>query len=272
MATQVDTFEQLRRPLLGRTALVTGAGRGIGKAIALALAGAGASIAPVARTETEIQCTAQEAATFGARAYAVTCDVTEPDAVTSMVQRAVCELGPIDILVNAAGRGGGGITAELDDALWYEIVEANLHSVYLVSKAVLTLGGMLAAKRGRIVSIASTGGKQGVVYAAAYTASKHGVVGFTKALGLELATTGITVNAVCPGFVATTLTEHARDNYARIWGVSPDEAQRRMESRVPIGRFVRIEEIPPLVLYLVSPAAAAVTAQAINICGGLGNY
>lgn len=271
MATPFEGMDK-QRPFADRVALVTGGGRGIGRAVALTLADAGVDLAIAARTESELIETAHQIEAAGGRPYPVICDVTRQDQVKAMVQRVVSQFGKIDILVNAAGRGGGGVTAELDDEVWYSILDANLNSVYLVTKAVLNDGGMLEAQSGRIISIASTGGKQGVIYAAAYTASKHGVVGFTKSLGLELARTGITVNAICPGFVATTLTEHARDNYARIWQVSSEEAQRRMEARVPIGRFVRPEEIPPLVLYLASPAAAAVTAQAINICGGLGNY
>jgi ketoreductase len=252
--------------------LVTGGGRGIGRAIALAFAEAGATTIIVARTEAELKETARLAETARGIIYPFACDVTNPEQVKRAVQQIARQIGKIDILVNAAGRGGGGRTAELDDQLWYDIINTNLHSVYTVTKAVLTDGGMLAAQHGRIISIASTGGKQGVVYAAAYTASKHGVVGFTKALGLELARTGITVNAVCPGFVMTRLTEKSREAYAQIWQVDQEEAQRRMEARVPLGRFVQPEEIPPMVLYLASPAAEAVTAQAINICGGLGNY
>ncbi|HLZ55473.1 MAG TPA: SDR family NAD(P)-dependent oxidoreductase [Ktedonosporobacter sp.] len=257
----------------GSTVLVTGGGRGIGRAIALAFAEAGATVVVAARTEAELEETARQAKTCnGGSIHPFVCDVTRPEQIQRMVRHIVEHLGTVNILVNAAGRGGGGRTAELDDLLWYDILDANLNSLYLVTKTVLTDGGMLAAQRGRIISIASTGGKQGVVYAVAYTASKHGVVGFTKALGLELARTGITVNAVCPGFVTTKLTEKSREAYARIWQVSEQEAQQRMEARVPLGRFVQPEEIPPMVLYLASPAAAAVTAQAINICGGLGNY
>jgi ketoreductase len=126
--------------------------------------------------------------------------------------------------------------------------------------------------RGRIISIASTGGKQGVVHAAPYSASKHGVVGFTKALGLELAKTGITVNAVCPGFVETPMAEQVREHYAAIWGVDEAEAHARITTRVPIGRYVEPAEVAAMVEYLIGPGAAAVTAQALNVCGGLGNY
>jgi len=131
---------------------------------------------------------------------------------------------------------------------------------------------MLKQNWGRIINMASTGGKQGVQLAAAYTASKHGVVGFSKSLGLELAKTGVTVNAICPGFVETDLAKTARDNYARIWHVDSEEVLRRFEARIPIGRYVRPDEIAPMAVMLASDNSAAITAQAINVCGGLGNY
>jgi ketoreductase len=110
------------------------------------------------------------------------------------------------------------------------------------------------------------------VFAAPYSASKHGVVGFTKALGLELAPTGITVNAVCPGFVETPMAARVREHYAAIWEVSEQETYDRITARVPIGRYVQPKEVAAMVGYLAGPGAAAITAQAINVCGGLGNY
>jgi ketoreductase len=200
------------------------------------------------------------------------CDVSVPAEVRALVRAAVDRFGPLDILVNNAGRSGGGVTAEIDDELWIDVVNTNLNSVFFVTKEVLTAGGMLDQSRGRIVNIASTGGKQGVVHGAPYSASKHGVVGFTKALGLELATTGITVNAVCPGFVETPMAERVREHYADIWGVSTDEAHARISTRVPIGRYVEPREVAAMVDYLISDGADSVTAQALNVCGGLGNY
>jgi ketoreductase len=137
---------------------------------------------------------------------------------------------------------------------------------------VLNRSGMLDRGHGRIINIASTGGKQGVVFGAPYSASKHGVVGLTKAWGLELAKTGVTVNAVCPGFVETPMAERVRDHYSNVWGVSTDEVFERVTTRVPMGRYVEPEEVSAMVGYLVGDGAAAVTAQALNVCGGLGNY
>jgi ketoreductase len=131
---------------------------------------------------------------------------------------------------------------------------------------------MLERRWGRVIHIASTGGKQGVMYAAAYSASKHGVVGFTKSLGLELAKTGVTVNAVCPGFVESSMAAGARQRYAAIWRCSEDDAKQRIEARIPLGRYVVPNEVTGLVRYLASPDSAAVLAQAFNVCGGLGTY
>jgi len=141
-----------------------------------------------------------------------------------------------------------------------------------MTKRVLTDGGMLGLSRGRVINIASTGGKQGVVLGAPYSASKHGVVGFTKALGLELAKTGITVNAVCPGYVETPMAHRVREIYAGIWDISEDEVLAKFNTKIPMGRYVDPEEVAAMVGYLASDEAAVVTAQAMNVCGGLGNY
>ena len=125
---------------------------------------------------------------------------------------------------------------------------------------------------GRVVNIASTAGKQGVVLGAPYSASKHGVVGLTKALGNELAKTGVTVNAVCPGYVETPMAQRVRNGYAQAWGVSEEEVLERFQAKIPLGRYSTPEEVAGMVDYLTSDAAASVTSQAINVCGGLGNF
>jgi ketoreductase len=251
----------------GPVALVTGATSGIGLAIAARLAAKGSRVQICARDGERLAKTVASLRAGGGQIEGDVCDVRDPAQIAHLVDRTV-----IDILVNNAGRPGGGTTAEIEDDLWYDVIDTNLNSVFLVTKAVLTRGGMSARGRGRIISIASTGGKQGVVHASPYSASKHGVVGFTKALGLELARTGITVNAVCPGFVETPLAEGVRAHYAKIWNVSTEETFDRITARVPIGRYVEPEEVAGMVEYLVSDDAAPVTAQAINVCGGLGNY
>jgi ketoreductase len=253
-------------------ALITGATSGIGLAVTERLAKEGHRVFLCSRTSAGLTETVKSLQNQGFEADGTTCDVTDPAQVKQFVRAAVDRYGPVDILVNNAGRGGGGVTAELADELWFDIINTNLNSVFLVTREVLTTGGLAEKDRGRIVNIASTGGKQGVVHAAPYSAAKHGVVGFTKALGLELAKTGITVNAVCPGFVETPMAARVRRNYAQLWEVSEEEAFQRITSRVPIGRYVEVEEVAAMVSYLVSDNASAVTAQAMNVCGGLGNY
>ncbi|MGW2560894.1 3-oxoacyl-ACP reductase [Streptomyces sp. NPDC001514] len=253
-------------------ALVTGATSGIGLEITKRLAGLGARVFVCARQAEPLAALIKELQDSGHEVDGTTCDVSDPARIKAYVKAAVDRFGPVTVLVNNAGRSGGGATAEIPDELWLDVINTNLNSVFLMTKEVLTAGGMLEQERGRIISIASTGGKQGVVHAAPYSASKHGVVGFTKALGLELARTGITVNAVCPGFVETPMAERVREHYAGIWGVSEQETHDRITQRVPLGRYVETREVAAMVEYLVSDDAAAVTAQALNVCGGLGNY
>jgi ketoreductase len=253
-------------------ALITGATSGIGLSIARHIAGSGARTYICARDEGRLAETIKSLQDQGFDVDGTTCDVAQPEEIRQFVRGALDRYGPVDILVNNAGRPGGGATVDVSDDMWFDVINTNLNSVFLLTKEVLTTGGMLAKSRGRIVNIASTGGKQGVVFAAPYSASKHGVVGFTKALGLELARTGITVNAVCPGFVETPMAERVREHYAGIWQVSTDEAFDRVTARVPMGRYVEVEEVAAMVDYLLSDGAAAVTAQALNVCGGLGNY
>jgi ketoreductase len=255
-----------------QVALVTGATSGMGLEIAGSLARAGASVYICSRHHDAVASTVKSFQNEGLDVDGQTCDVTVPAEVRAFVQAARNRFGPVDVLVNNAGRSGGGVTAQIEDELWYDVIDTNLNSVFLMTKEVLNAGGMLERGRGRIVNIASTGGKQGVVFGAPYSAAKHGVVGFTKALGLELAKSGITVNAVCPGFVETPLAEQVRGHYAGIWGVSEEEVHARITARVPIGRYVMPAEVAAMVQYLITDAASAVTAQALNVCGGLGNY
>lgn len=253
-------------------ALVTGATSGIGLAVAQGLARLNHRIHICARDASGVADTVKGLRAEGFEADGTVCDVSDPGQVEALVTAAVERWGRIDVLVNNAGRSGGGVTAEVSDDLWTDVVNTNLNSVFFVTKQVLNRSGMLDRGRGRIINIASTGGKQGVVFGAPYSASKHGVVGLTKAWGLELAKTGVTVNAVCPGFVETPMAERVRDHYSNVWGVSTDEVFERVTTRVPMGRYVEPEEVSAMVDYLVGDGAAAVTAQALNVCGGLGNY
>jgi ketoreductase len=255
-----------------RVAVVTGATSGIGLAVTTSFAQRGVHVFICARHRDSLARTVEEFRSAGLEVQGAVCDVTSTSDVRTFVGAAVDRYGPVDILVNNAGRSGGGVTARIDDQLWFDVINTNLNSVFLMSREVLTTGGMLANGAGRIVNIASTGGKQGVVLGAPYSASKHGVVGFTKALGLELAKTGITVNAVCPGYVETPMAQQVRAHYADIWHTTEQEVLDRFNAKIPLGRYTDPDEVAGMVEYLVSPAAAPVTAQALNVCGGLGNY
>lgn len=269
-------------PLKEKVALITGGSRGIGLAIAQGFLTAGSHVVIAAREQGHLNDSISKlkelAQTIDAnngtkiQVSGVIADVRDQALVDAMVEDVMQLHNRIDILVNTAGRGGGGPTVATAPDLWYDIIDTNLHGVYRVTRAVLTRSGMLDRRWGRIINMASTGGKQGVLFAAAYTASKHGVVGFTKSLGLELAKTGVTVNAICPGFVETDLAVKARQVYGDVWGITPEEVLKRFETRIPLGRYVVPEEVAPMAVYLASDIAAPVLAQAINICGGLGNY
>ncbi|MER6772872.1 3-oxoacyl-ACP reductase FabG [Streptomyces bacillaris] len=255
-----------------RSAIVTGATRGIGRSVTTSLAEQGFRVFACARDGKELDALTRDLTSRGLRVAGMACDVRSQEDITAFVTAAVHRWGPVGVLVNNAGRSGGGITAEIADDLWNDVIDTNLTSVFRMTRAVLTTGRMRELPVGRIISIASTGGKQGVALGAPYSASKHGVVGFTKALGLELAGSGITVNAVCPGYVETPMAVKVREGYAAHWEISEEEVLKRFQAKIPLGRYTEPDEVAAMVAYLVSEAAAPVTAQAINICGGLGNY
>lgn len=253
-------------------AIVTGATSGIGLAVAEELAASGHRVFLCARSGTEVTKTVEHLRSRGHEADGRVCDVRSTAQVREFVEAAVACFGPIGVLVNNAGRSGGGATAQITDDLWLDVMDTNLNSVFRVTREVLTTGGMLERGRGRVVNIASTGGKQGVMFGAPYSASKHGVVGLTKALGLELAKSGVTVNAVCPGYVETPMAHRVREGYARFWQTTQDEVLAKFEAKIPLGRYATPEEVAGLVAYLASDRTDSVTAQAMNVCGGLGNY
>ncbi|MEU9443042.1 3-oxoacyl-ACP reductase FabG [Streptomyces sp. NPDC048304] len=253
-------------------ALVTGGTSGIGLEVVRELARTGHRVFLCARTEQDVKQTVAELREQGLAVDGRAADVRSRESVAALVHAAVETYGPLSVLVNNAGRSGGGVTADIDDELWYDIIDTNLNSVFLVTREALKNGGLADAPHGRIINIASTAGKQGVLLGAPYSASKHGVVGFTKALGRELAPSGITVNAVCPGYVETPMAARVRQGYAAAWHTTEEAVQEQFEAKIPLGRYSTPEEVAALVGYLASKPAASITAQALNVCGGLGNY
>jgi len=256
----------------GRVALVTGATSGIGLEVARLLARQGHRVFIGARDADTVEATAKALREDGLDVDGRRLDVRDAASVKEFVRAAVAAFGTVDVLVNNAGRSGGGPTADITDELWDDVIDTNLTSVFRMTREVLTSGGMRTTDRGRIINIASTAGKQGVVLGAPYSASKHGVVGFTKALGNELAPTGITVNAVCPGYVETPMAQRVRQGYAAAYDTTEEEILTKFQAKIPLGRYSTPQEVAGLVGYLASDTAASITSQALNVCGGLGNF
>jgi 3-hydroxybutyrate dehydrogenase len=252
--------------LRDKVALVTGGGRGIGRAIALALAEAGADVAVAARSEAQLRQVAGEIMARGRRGLAVTCDVAEKDQIHRAVEAVRARLGPVDILVNNAGITVGSKTIDMDDDLWDYILRVNVTGAYLCSKAVLP--AMLERGWGRIINIGSTYSRVGRKYTAAYCASKHALLGFTRALALEMAEHHITVNAICPGWVETDMAEAAIENIVAKTGRSPEEARAALEQVSPQKRLIQPEEVARVAVMLAGEGAAGITGQAIHVDGG----
>lgn len=251
--------------LTGRHAVVTGGGRGIGAATAHRLAREGARLTLLGR-DLEVLTATAAALPHTAAAVAVACDVTDSAAVTAAFAAARDEHGPVDILVNNAGQAGSAPLARTDDELWQRMLAVNLTGTFLCTRAALP--DLLAAGRGRIVNVASTAGQRGYAYVAAYAAAKHGVVGLTRSLALEVAATSITVNAVCPGFAATDLLRESVANVAAKTGRSEHQALAEFTKHNPQGRLVEPDEVADAVAWLCSDGAASVTGQSISISGG----
>jgi ketoreductase len=252
-------------------ALVTGGTSGIGLAVVRRLAERGLRVFLCARNAENVASVVKELRDEGFEVDGVAGDLRLPESANDVVAAAVERYGPLTVLVNNAGRSGGGKTAEITDELWTDIIATNLNGVFYTTRAALSTG-RLSGPQGRIINIASTGGKQGVPLGAPYSASKAGVIGFTKALAKELARAGITVNAVCPGYVETPMAQRVRQGYAAVWRISEEEVLEQFQDKIPLGRYSTPDEVAGLVDYLVTDVAASITAQALNVCGGLGNY
>ncbi len=246
----------------GAHALVTGGGTGIGAAIATRLAEAGARVTVVGRRPEPLQRVTGGLST----AQAVPFDVTDEEEIETGLATAIEEFGPIDILVNNAGAAESAPFERTTLDTWRAMLEVNLTGVFLMSRVVLP--GMVERRWGRIVSIASTAGLKGYAYVAAYCAAKHGVIGLTRSLALEVAQKGVTVNAVCPGYTETDLLADSIADITEKTGVSEDEAQAQLVESNPQGRFVSPEEVAEVTAWLVGPNTAAITGQAIVVAGG----
>jgi NAD(P)-dependent dehydrogenase (short-subunit alcohol dehydrogenase family) len=252
-----------QRSLAGKSALVTGGGRGIGRAVALALGEAGAEVAVSARTEEELRETVRILEERGVRAHYEWGDLLEPQTPTAMVKAAEALFGRVDILVNNAGVAPTAKFADITLEEWERVLRLNLTAAFLASQAALP--GMLERGWGRIVNVASTAGKVGYPYTAAYTASKHGLLGLTRALAAELARTGVTVNAVCPGYVDTALTEESARRISQKTGRSMEESRQALAAQNPAGRLISPEEVGRAVLFLACEEASGINGEAVNV-------
>ncbi len=253
--------------LEGRRAFITGGGRGIGRAIALKFADAGADVAVAARTSSEIDAVAEEIREKGGRSLAVPCDVGDSKNVEEAVRRAEREFGGVDVLVANAGALSHASLHETTNALWDEMIRVNLNGAFYAFRA--AIGGMSERGWGRLIAISSVSGKIGGPNRSAYHAAKHGVLGLVRSVALEAAAAGVTVNAICPGFVETGMVAAFREGLAR--DAEESEAMmNRYKDEVPMGRFLAPGEVAAMALYLASEEAAGITGQAYTIsCGAI---
>jgi NAD(P)-dependent dehydrogenase (short-subunit alcohol dehydrogenase family) len=250
--------------LSGRAAFVTGASRGIGEAIARRFAAEGAAVALAARSRDDCERIAAELRASGADAVALTCDVTDRASSAGAIDSAAGRWGRLDVLVNNAGLSGPTPLADPDDSRWDEIVAANLTAVFRVTRE----AAPKLSDGGRVINMSSVLGRFGVAGYAAYCATKHGVIGLTRALALETATKGITVNAVCPSYTDTDMSRAAVANIVAKTGRSAVDAEMELVRKNPQGRLIRPEEVAATVLWLCAPGSEAITGQAIAIAGG----
>lgn len=255
--------------LSGRAAVVTGGGRGIGAGIARALAGAGARVLVAARHTDEVEAVALQLRHAGHRAWAAHCDVTDAGHIAALARTAHERLGTADILVNNAGASSSAPVARIMLEEWQRLFAVNATSTLLATQAFLP--GMMERGWGRIVNVASIAGLQGDKYIAAYSAAKHAVIGFTKSLAAEVAGTGVTANAVCPGYVDTPMTDESLARIMERTKLTREAALAAVLSHAGQPRLVTVEEVAATVLALAGDAAATLNGQTIILDAGAVN-
>lgn len=251
--------------LVGKHAVVTGGATGIGYAIAHALLAQGVKVTITGRTEVNLQ-TAQRQLNDAGLIQTIVMDVSNSASVSAGFAQAVERFGSIDILINNAGQAGSAAFLKTSEAQWQQMLAVNLTGTFLCTQQVLP--AMLAQSWGRIVNVASTAGLKGYAYVAAYAAAKHGVIGLTKSLALEVAQKGVTVNAVCPGYTETDIVRDAIANIMAKTGRSEEQARAELTAANPQRRLIQPEEVADAVLWLCSPVSASQNGQAIAVAGG----
>lgn len=258
--------------LTDRLAFITGGGRGIGRAIAFAFARDGARVCVAARSAEQVQQVADEIKMeTGVEALGVICDVTETVSVQLALEQSQKQFNRApDILVNNAGIAQSAPLVKTSDEMWNNIIATNLTGVFNCTRAALP--AMLEAGWGRVINVASIAGKLGAQYVSAYTASKHGVIGLTRSAAMETALRGVTVNAICPGYVETDMAELAIHNISARTGKTEAEALDYLKAMSPQNRLTTPEEVAALALLLASEEGRGINGQAINIDGGTSQY
>jgi NAD(P)-dependent dehydrogenase (short-subunit alcohol dehydrogenase family) len=257
----------IARPLDGRHAIVTGGGRGIGKAIAAELARLGANVTLMGRDAAVLETAAAEIRNAsGVKASAIAADLSKPDQIETAFKSATERLGDASILVNNAGVAYSAPFLRTSLDKWNEVLAIDLTSAFLCTQQVLK--PMMTAGYGRIVNVSSTSGLTGCAYVVAYCAAKHGMIGMTRALAMEVAKSGVTVNAVCPGFTDTDIVSRSVDNIVAKTGRTPEQALGELVAHNPQGRLIQPQEVAEAVGWLCLPGSRSMTGQSIAIAGG----